>query len=516
MSDSSKFVSPIKPFEVRDFSRGRISRSSTNTYLAPANSVANSMNVNFDTIIGSVVVRSGTALIGGAAVSAGMTPLGLAYFANPQTSINMILAGFTGASTGAIWSFSSATNAWSQSSITLSNTAKMRFAQLGGQMFMANGVNGFQSTTDGINWTSTNTVFVGDSVVPSLVFRTTNLMLAGGWSTYPDRVYFSSPCDVTSSPFITWNSNSSTGDWVDVNPDDGGVVTGFAEASAQVLIFKSNGMYRLDTPDTPQLDADQIVNIGAPSQEAITNCQGVVYFYSGIDIRATTGSYPEQISRTGVQDYLDAIPQSYKTSVTSGNDGLNVYFSIGTVTVGTGDDKQMTYVNTVLKYSTRDQSWSIHYYAQLPVYFSQFINPTRGNPLKAIFSDTTGSVQTLNMGVTDGQTTETSGNGGSINYFLESQDIDLDNRAHTDALSNTLVVFTNHGIDSKIQIRDVDGDYTDVQQQLNLRVNIASDIEFEGNSLIFRWYGESSATPPVFEGIYIENVSDLGLVDNSN
>lgn len=252
---------------------------------------------------------------------------------------------------------------------TWSETVTSRFATLGGRSFITNSINGMKDSSDANTWGTTNSI---GTYKPSLIIRYVGRLLAAGDPTYPDRVFFSSVIDPSSSPFITWNTDASTGDWIDVNPDDGGYVTGFSETSTFLIVFKNTGMYRLDTINKT-VDPENIFNVGAVSQESIVLCQGITYYFSGVDIRRTNGGYPEQISRIGVQDFIDAIPQANWTSVCSGTDQLNVYFFIGDVTLNRNQDTERDYTNVVLKFSPRDQSWSVHSYAQTYKFFTSFI-----------------------------------------------------------------------------------------------------------------------------------------------
>jgi len=264
------------------------------------------------------------------------------------------------------------TETWNTSSPGLGNwseTEKNRFATLGGRSFITNSVNGMKDSADANTWATTNSI---STYKPSLVFRYKARLLASGDPTYPDRVFFSSVIDPASSPFITWDVNPTTGDWIDINPDDGGYVTGFSESSTFALVFKNTGMYRMDTISRT-VDAENIFNVGAVSQEAIVLCQGVTYYFSGVDIRRTNGGYPEQISRTGVQDFIDAIPQANWTSVCSGTDQLNLYFFIGDVTLNINTNEERDYTNVMLKFSPRDQSWSVHSYSKNYKFLASFI-----------------------------------------------------------------------------------------------------------------------------------------------
>lgn len=326
--------------------------------------MSHSININFDEIVGAAKVRPGTKKLG-STVASGKTPLGLGSFVGKGGVPNLLLAVYSGAATATLYYYDEATGVWTASGLTtLDNTAKNRFAVLGGRAFITNNVDGMRDSADGINWVTTNSI---GTYKPATLFRYKARMLASTDPTYPSRVFFSSIIEPAASPFITWDVNDTTGDWIDINPDDGGYVTGFSESSTFCLVFKSTGMYRLDTL-SKTADAQNIFNVGAVSQEAITLCQGVTYYFSGQDIRRTNGGYPEQISRAGVQDFISAIPLANWTEVCSGTDGLSVYFSIGDVTV-----KHKDYTNVVLKYSPRDQSWSIHSYSKEFKFFSPFI-----------------------------------------------------------------------------------------------------------------------------------------------
>lgn len=489
-------------FVLRDISRGVYRPSAVNTFLVPKNSTSMSLNVNYDTIIGSGVVRPGTTLLG-TAVAANKTPLGLGEFLASGGSTNLLISVFSGASTATIYYYDTS---WHTSGVTnLNNTAKNRFAVLGNRIFRANGVDAMSASSDGSSWDTTDCIAT-DSVVPSLLLVTKNRMLASGYSGFRSRVYFSSIIDPNSSPFITWDTNPDTGDWIDFNPDDGGYVTAFANTSAVSLVFKNNGMYRFNVI-SKTVDSDNIFNIGAISQECVVNCQGIIYFFSGIDIRQTNGDYPQQISRLGVQDFIDAIPQTNWSSVSAGTDGLNVYFAIGDVTLNTNQNSQVTYTNVELKFSPRDQTWSIHSYAQRHSFFTQFT--TSANGRKMVESDTSGSVQTVNLGTTD--------NTIPIFYELITQEIEQVSRATNKVVSDKLVVYTNYGLDSKIQVQGHTPnaqDFKEVKISLNNRVNVGT-CNTSGEFIKFRWYGESSGQGPVFEGIEIPKVQDQGIILNN-
>lgn len=484
---------------LRDFRSGRFAKKFVASFLIPDNSVSNSINVNFDEIIGNAKVRAGTTKLG-ATVASTRSPLGIAPFVGPLGTPNLLLVVFKGASNATLYYYN---GSWNASNLTgLSNTAKVRFATLGGRAFATNTVDGMNSSTDGATW-ATGGNSIPTSVKPAFVRRFQGKLLAAGDPTFPDRVWFSSIIDPAASPFITWNVDTTIGDFIDINPDDNGNITGFSETSTYLIIFKDTGMYRLDVL-SKTADPEAIFNIGAVSQEAITVCQGITYFYSGIDIRMTDGGYPEQISRTGVQDFLDAIPQANKAAVTVTNDGLNVRVFIGDVTLNTNQDNQVTYNNVCLKYSPRDQNWSVHSYADEFKMGVVYTDSTNGAMLRC--ADTDGDVQTIELGTTD--------NASAISYNLETQEIEAGNRAHEKQITNQLVAFMKFGQDGQLMIRAEDEDYKPIDLSLDGRVNIGDLPSVSGKFFTILWLGQvvSSQKAPILEGFYIEEIKDLGIV----
>lgn len=548
---------------MRDFRQGRYTPKQVSNSLVPQNSVSGCENVNFDTVVGQAVVRPGTtqfgatvsagqeplglaefvgfsgnpnlllAVFSGPGVLTGtgtitddgfgnITGVGTAFMSQLQVgwqiqvpgesttativsiaddtdmvvSTNTMASGeaFTYTETASIYYYDTS---WHQSTKTnITNGTKNRFSNLGGWSFITNNVDGMFDSTDGNTWGQTNTITTG--TYPSIIYRYNSRLVANGSVPLTDRLFFSSVVDPTSSPIITWNTDPALGDYIDINPDDGGYLTGFSETSTFLLVFKNTGMYRLDTL-TKTTDAQNIYNVGAPSQEAITLCQGITYYFSGQDIRRTNGGFPDQISRAGVQDIIDAIPQSNWLEVYAWNDGLNVYFSIGDVTLNRDQDRQFSIKNCVLKFSPRDQNWSVHGYADHFKYGSQYTT-SDGRFIRS--TDIVGRVQSINLGTTD--------NGTEIPFYLETQDLEFGSRSRLKGISDKLIVFMNNGIDSSIQFRLNGENIKDVKMSTNQRVNIGKDLNMQGNFFNLRWSGTSSGTPPAIEGFQIEDITDLG------
>ena len=114
-----------------------------------------------------------------------------------------------------------------------------------------------------------------------------------------------------------------------------------------------------------------------------------------------------------------------------------------------------------------------------------------------------GDVQGINVGKDD--------DGTPLYFELNTQEIEFENRAHLKKISNDIVVLTENGIDSSLESQQDDGDFKPVPISLKDSVNIGDDIDLEGNFFTFKWSGTAKETSPILKGIYLENVTDLGI-----
>ncbi len=120
-----------------------------------------------------------------------------------------------------------------------------------------------------------------------------------------------------------------------------------------------------------------------------------------------------------------------------------------------------------------------------------------------IGSDADGDVQTLNAGKSD--------DGTPIFYEVQTQELEFGNRLHLKKISDKIVAFTHFGSTSQLQAKTDEGDWQKMPMSLSRRVNIGTDINLEGHFVTFKWFGESSEETPVWEGLYLEDITDLGM-----
>lgn len=121
-------------------------------------------------------------------------------------------------------------------------------------------------------------------------------------------------------------------------------------------------------------------------------------------------------------------------------------------------------------------------------------------------ADDNGAVQMMNAGKND--------DGAPIFYELETQELEFGNRAHLKKIANDIGVLVTDGLNSNLEVRGDDGNYSDVPMDPSTRVIVGESINTEGHYFTFRWFGQVDSSSPVLEGIYLENVTDLGITQS--
>lgn len=136
--------------------------------------------------------------------------------------------------------------------------------------------------------------------------------------------------------------------------------------------------------------------------------------------------------------------------------------------------------------------------------FVDITPPSRNVYLQKVYmigSDVDGDVQAINIGKDDNST--------PIFYELESQDIELGNRANLKQIAGNISTLNQNGIDGSIAISANDSEYEDLSMKLDRRNNLKEDSNIEGNYFNVKWYGNSQYSSPILEGIKIEDINDL-------
>lgn len=281
------------------------------------------------------------------------------------------------------------------------DTASKRtyFAAFVDNIFRTNGADVVAASTTGQTWvtSATPSTLVPATITPKFckVFQDrlylANDTQAAGKSS---RVYFSS---LPSAGAITWDT---TNDYLDVNPDDGDVITGLENNGNRLLIFKSRAMYRWQFG---QVEADRIIGVGTDSQDSIaTNFDvGITFFANRNGVYAYSGGRPRLISRK-IQPYINAV--SNWTTVYGICDKDHYYLAVGDITVNkqVGYDSSQnqvavggrTFTNVVLCYHIALDAWTIFSLAHKPTVFASVGGFASGDPLRT----------QIGFGATDGAT----------------------------------------------------------------------------------------------------------------
>ena len=154
--------------------------------------------------------------------------LGNYYYTNGQQQIAVL--GKAGSSDAYI--FDSGINTWVAQGLNLTAGARAEFTTFLDKLFLVNGTDANQ-VYDGSSWSNGNEVL--NSPIANFTIPYMNRLYLANLVGYPSRVLTSTLADFTYD--ISWD-NSSTGPWIDVNPEDGDQITGLAINFNRLLIFK--------------------------------------------------------------------------------------------------------------------------------------------------------------------------------------------------------------------------------------------------------------------------------------
>lgn len=356
----------LEPYYKSDFSSGQV--NNTNPNLVPKSAVELGMNVVYDEEIGSAVSRLGTAIVG-AQLQAGMNILGLHQHIDTANSSNNKLFATLNASGGAtsrVMDVVAGANLASATGLTAST--KMRFLTFLGATLMLNGVDAERSYTAAGGVITTGGAFDladfpgSNSCTSAIDFL--SRVYAIGDSTNPSRLHQST---IATAGAISW-----AGDYIDIEPENGGgALKAVAKVPGYLLIFKERALHRFNGSSA---FPEGLVQIGAPSQEAVVMGGGLCAFYSNSNENAkgfylTDGGRPIPISHDNtrpIKKWVDAIVSD--TSVAGFATDRGYKWSIGDVTV---DGEAWT--NVWLYYNRFLNQWSVHSYPSEFKVFAQYL-----------------------------------------------------------------------------------------------------------------------------------------------
>lgn len=254
---------------------------------------------------------------------------------------------------------------------------------------------------NGTSWISTGGVFDLDGIPQAAKYAIEfkDRVYVAGMTDYPDRIDISGIANSTSRT-ISWSNDNRY--ILFEQEDGGGGITGLSKVPGYVLVFKKRTMKRYDGSSAYPED---MVNQGAPSQEAITVAQGMCFFGNENGVWATTGGAPKKISTYTVDKIVKSC--SDFQNMILGNDEEHVFISLPSCTIN-----EETYTNIVLKYNILQNTWDIRQYPTLHRFYAKYVDSEE--KVFTIFGDNDGNVQKFDIGNTD--------NGTPITYSMETQD----------------------------------------------------------------------------------------------
>ncbi len=477
----------IPPYVRKSLRSGLLTPGAVSENDMPDTGVLESLNWHFD-IIGSAKVRKGLTLVGG---NLGAAVTGIHYHVDTiaGTKSQLIVVAGSSASYFNGTSFIAIRNG-------LTVGSKARFSTYLNFDFMVNGTEAtavWDGNTAGSFATNGN---AASAPVGKYVENFRGRMWIAGNTTYPDRLFYSSVPSAVTTPIITWDTDPTTGQWLDISPSDGDTITGLQRFRNVMIVFKTNHLYRVF--DIGQTDPDPYYAVGTSSQESVVESKSGVYFHhsSGIYLYDIYGSVRE-ISRP-IIDIIRAVPVSAYPNIAAWieSDQDHICWSLGNVTVN-----GQLFTNLVVRYTISTQVWTHYGYAysivwgmtRQPLYPDSSIQYT-------IVGDSLGNVFKVNTGNTD--------NGKPIPYSLIHRWETVDGLLSTRKTIQT-GNFTHYGgTGSKVAYQTEENDPSNLFdwskkadkgafQESNTGFN---SMNIKARKFRFRIFGESSGTPFIYNG----------------
>ena len=394
----------LKAKSYSDWSKGVWQSISSAT--APENSVKLALNMNSDIIHGELISRKGSTLVGTQIVD-NATVLGLHnYRGTVAGTTDKLFAVVSDGVHSDIYDVVAGTKSLEDDTKDL----KTRFLTYLDSCLRLNGTD-FPAAYNGTTWIVLGGVF-DLAAIPTgskYAIEFKDRICVAGRLDSPDRVDLSSIADSTTRT-VNWTidgTESGAKFFVSEQEDGGGGITGLAKAPGYLMIFKKRTLKRYDGTSAYPED---LVNQGAPSQEAIAMAKGMVFWVNENDAWMSTGGDPKAIGSFMVRDIIKSIVATNLVNVSAGTDEEHVFWSIPSCTIN-GE----TYTNVVLKYNILMNTWDIHQYPTLITRFCKTVDTD--NATYITYGNNDGQVLVLNSGNTD--------NGTGITFSVETQDWDF-------------------------------------------------------------------------------------------
>jgi len=469
-------IQAIQPVSRNKLSSGLICFGAVAENAYPMDAVLESLNFNFDTI-GKMTLRKGSPQLGNTMVASDI--LGLFNFRDSGAGSNNQLLAVNGTTVyylvGGTWT----------SKRTVTTGLKSRFSTFVDFVFMVNGTDATAIWDGNPSNSFITTGNAASAPIGKFIENYRARMWIAGNSTYPDRVYYSSVPSSVTTPVITWDTNVTTGQWIDISPSDGENITALHRTKGSLLVFKNNHLYRIYSIN--QTDPDPQFNVGTYSQESVVETKNGVYFHHPTGFYRYDGNVTE-ISRP-IIDIVRAITLANYSKVSGyvEADGDHVCWSVGNCTVNGVD-----YTNLVVRYTISSQVWT-HY-----SYPSQFLVGTsynNGSNIVTVVGDNAGQIFTTESGLTD--------NGSEIMYSIIHPLDDIDGSHATLKIINKMFFMHSGMTGTNINYQtpeDILNDFRKSVGQMKSSETGFSNLALRGRKIRIKLSGSSKGQPISYEG----------------
>ncbi len=492
MADKDPYkLNPVVRTSIKD---GLITDGAIGENDMPMTAVRRSLNFHFDAI-GAATLRKGQTAIGNVL---GGTSLGLYQFINPSDATKNQLIYVNNAT-----AYYLSGGSWASKRTGLTNGSKARFSPFLNYVFM---VNGTEATAIWDGNPANSFVTTGNaSGAPTGQFidNFRSRMWIAGNSTYPDRLFYSSIPSADTTQLITWDSDPTTGQWIDISPSDGEHISAIHRSKNSLLVFKPNHIYKVYSVNST--DPDPTINVGTYSSESIVETKiGVFFHHSSGFYTINAYGIPVEISRP-IIDIIRNISYTNYASICGSLDkeGDHITWEVGTVTIN-----GVTFSNLAVRYTISTQVWTHYAY---PTQFLQSTNYTDGTNLFRLVSDTTGTVLKLDTGTDD--------NGTPIVYELIHPVDTLDGaRSTTKNITKTFFLH-QQGTGSKVSFRNESDPPEDFSKNIcQLQAyDTGSKTLFKCKKLQIKVQGVSTGQPFIYRGYEIlEGTVELVTFPNAS
>jgi hypothetical protein len=475
---------------LRDWTRGTI--RTVQSSVCPPNSYKMALNMDSTQEIGSLESRLGTGIIGVQAVD-GATCYGLHYHRDSVATDHKLFGVFTGGGNSDIYDMIDGSMSLEDDTKEL----KTRFCTFLNSTVRVNGTDAVKSY-NGSAWVSSGGAFdEADMPVGSVVLEWRDRIYTAGVAASPSILYYSTVADPdarTISWTVTADDPDSAGQIEIEQEDGGGAITALEKVPGYLLIFKERSMKRWDGESTYP---DDLINVGAPSQEAVCRGREMVFIANQEGVWVTNGGYPKKLSKP-IQDLWDAIPAANLDKIATYCDEIDVYVYVGDITLD-----QNTYSNVCFKYNIDMQVWDTYSYSNDFTCFTWYVSSLE----KIIIGgDKDGQAIQLNTGYTDYPSVP-------ITYSMETQDIEFGAQGRYKEISE-MVLFTRNVSTGQVLYRsnsDLDKDWKSIG-------NITNDVEnrefkAKGNWFNFKISGVTNTGTVKIQGIAFPEQS-INIMEN--